>query len=248
MLKSVCYVILAIILGFVTKAWTGTFIGELVLFPEGCQSSPAGICKLGSELTYISSRNSLIWKTNAWSSYEAQSGTTDGASIPKWAHWLIGRPYEGAYLKAAIIHDHYCYKENHVRSWRDTHLMFYDAMVDSGVPLTKAKVMYFAVYLAGPKWVRLVRGENCGRNCIQTLQNRSNVSSSNIFLENSLLRSQHEQQEVLRLYEEIENGKDYSIKELEKRAKSVDQRKFFYMYGDTYSPKGPNDPNLAHRL
>ena len=157
--------------------------GKLDLYPKGCQSSDTGICKLGSELTYTSSRNRLVWKTNAWSSDEAQSGTTDGASIPRWAQPIIGRPYKGAYLKAAIIHDHYCFKENHVRTWRDTHRMFYDAMRDSGVNAAKAKVMYFAVYFAGPKWVRLVEGERCGRNCIQNLQGRPNVSSSDVFLE-----------------------------------------------------------------
>ena len=248
MLELTRCAILALCLGFATQVWPGSIEGDLTLFPKGCQSSTTGICKLGSELTYTSRRNGLVWKTNVWSSDEAQSGTTDGASIPVWAQGIIGKPYEGPYLKAAIIHDHYCYKENHVRSWREAHLMFYDAMIDSGVKSAKARVMYFAIYLAGPKWVRLVRGQRCGMNCIQTLYDLPGTSPSGVFLENSLLRSPRYRKEILRLHEEFESGMDYSIEELEQRAKSLDPTNFFYIQGDTYSPSGPNDPNLAHRL
>ena len=241
-------VTLALLFTVSLKAWAGSIEGELVLYPQGCQSKAGGICKLGSELTYTSSRNRLVWKTNAWSSDEAQSGTTDGASIPKWARPIIGEPYEGAYLKASIIHDHYCYKENHVRSWRDTHRMYYDAMLDSGVDSNKAKVMYFAVYLAGPKWVKLVKGENCGTNCIQNMRAHPNVSSSNVFLEKSLLNSSSHQEEVLRLHEEFESGKDYSIEELEAHAISLDTNKFFYRHRHLYHPTGDDDPNLMNRL
>jgi hypothetical protein len=44
--------------------------------------------------------------------------------------------------------------------------MFYDGLVESGVDVAKAKLMYYAVYLAGPKWVQLVPGKPCGPNCI----------------------------------------------------------------------------------
>ena len=167
--------LLALLLTVSLDASSAPIEGELDLYPEGCQYTDDEICKLRSELTYTSPGNGLVWKTNVWSSDDVKSGTTDGASIPKWARPIIGGPYDGHYLKAAIIHDHYCYNENHVRTWRDTHRMFYDAMRDSGVDAVKAKVMYFAVYFAGPKWVELVEGEHCGVNCIQNVMTGSNA-------------------------------------------------------------------------
>ena len=229
-------------------SWAGSFEGKLNIYPPGCQTSPGGICKLGSPLTYRSSRNSLVWKTVAWQSDKAESGTTDGASIPKWAQNIIGIPYDQTYLKAAIIHDHYCYKENQVRPWRETHRMFYDAMIDLDVPKSKAKTMYYAVYLAGPKWVKLVKGEKCGKNCLQKTASRLRSSKLDNFSENSLLYDPKYQAEVLKLYKEFENGAEFSIEELEERAKAHDKSNFFFAHGDTYSPRGKNDPNLQHRL
>ena len=244
MRTSLRFAILALLLTTAVQSLSAPIAGDLDLYPEGCQSSPDGICKLGSELTYTSWRNGYVWKTNAWSSDKAQSGTTDGASIPGWLQPIIGDPYEAAYLKAAIIHDHYCFEENQVRTWRDTHLMFYDAMRDSGVSGTRAKVMYFAVYLAGPKWVRLVEGENCGRNCIRNL---AAGFPSGVYLENTLLNSDSHRREIRKLHREFENGDDYSIQDLEARAHKLDPQ-FFYEHGNEYVPTGPDDSNLMPRL
>jgi hypothetical protein len=52
------------------------------------------------------------------------------------------------------FHDHYCYKENHVRGWRQTHKAFYYALNTLGVPALKAKIMYAAVYLGGPEMAK----------------------------------------------------------------------------------------------
>ena len=73
-------------------------------------------------------------------------------------------------------------------------------------------------------------------------------SSSGVFLENSLLNSSSYQDEVLQLHEEFKSGKDYSIEELEERAKSLDPNQFFYEHGHRYSPTGKDDPNLMPRL
>lgn len=76
--------------------------------------------------------------------------TVDGASIPR-AFWpVIGGPFEGRYRDASIIHDWFC--DRRTRTWQATHRVFHDAMIVSGVPTPKAKVMYFAVYWAGPRW------------------------------------------------------------------------------------------------
>lgn len=74
----------------------------------------------------------------------------DGASIPQWAWSFIGGPYEGAYRKGSVIHDHYCRVKT--RTWQATHLMFFQAMLTAGVGAVQAGVMYGAVLLGGPKW------------------------------------------------------------------------------------------------
>jgi hypothetical protein len=63
---------------------------------------------------------------------------------------LIGGPFEGKYRNGSVVHDYYC----DVRSanWRSVHKMFYRAMLVSGVSVRRAKVMYAAVYFAGPRW------------------------------------------------------------------------------------------------
>lgn len=76
--------------------------------------------------------------------------TTDGASIPRPFWSLIGKPFEGRYVEAALVHDRFC--DTRERSWRDTHRVFYAAMRTSGVPAFKAKVMFYAVFRFGPRW------------------------------------------------------------------------------------------------
>lgn len=79
-----------------------------------------------------------------------ESAWLDGASIPQ-AFWsIIGGPFEGKYREPSIVHDHYCI--THTRAWRDTHRMFYEAMLCRGVPGFKARIMFYAVYRFGPRW------------------------------------------------------------------------------------------------
>jgi hypothetical protein len=74
----------------------------------------------------------------------------DGASIPK-AFWsIIGGPFEGKYRAASVIHDVAC--DHKVEPWESVHEAFYWAMRASGVEAWKAKVMFAAVYSAGPRW------------------------------------------------------------------------------------------------
>jgi hypothetical protein len=75
---------------------------------------------------------------------------TDGASIPAVLYPMVGHPFDGAYLKAAIVHDAACPSD--VDNWRDAHLMFYRALRRCGLGETKAKIMYAAVYHFGPRW------------------------------------------------------------------------------------------------
>jgi hypothetical protein len=78
---------------------------------------------------------------------------TDGASIPQFLWSFIGGPFVGPKLRAAVVHDRYCVAEHRDgETWKQVHLMFYEAMRCAGVESTKAKVMYGGVYLFGPRW------------------------------------------------------------------------------------------------
>ena len=95
-------------------------------------------------------------RPNKW---VAPSGTlTDGASIPKMFFKVIGTPQSKEFINAATLHDAYCGVGNgslpqfHSDTWQNVHRMFYDALRVDGTSPKKAKIMYAAVYLAGPRW------------------------------------------------------------------------------------------------
>lgn len=138
-----------------TRAEAG-FEGELALVPVDCEVQ--GSCRLAEKFGFVD-RNGLGWEA-------AKGLQTDGASIPLWARPLVGGAFEDAFIKAAVIHDHYC--DRRVRTWRRTHRVFYEALLASGVSKSKSGVMYFAVLVGGPKWVKLVKGRYCstGSNCV----------------------------------------------------------------------------------
>ncbi len=83
---------------------------------------------------------------------------TDGASIPTIFRAAVGNPRSKEFINAATIHDAYCGIGNeslaqyHSDTWQNVHRVFYDALRVSGTPPTKAKIMYAAVYLGGPRW------------------------------------------------------------------------------------------------
>lgn len=116
---------------------------------------------LGADFGYVD-RNGVGWQTN-------KGAETDGASIPPLLQPFVGSPWEDGYIRAAVIHDWYC--DRHVRSWQDTHLVFYNAMLASGLNVAKAKLMFYAVYSFGPRWGYLVPGTPCSgiKNCIQNV-------------------------------------------------------------------------------
>jgi hypothetical protein len=119
------------------QTMTGSFIGELVakLLEDGRN------LQLAQPFGYVDS-NGQQW--------DVPAGTkTDGASIPR-AFWITHPPFTGKYRAAAVIHDHYCRTQS--RSWRETHNVFYDAMLAGGVDDRTAKVMWGAVYRFGPRW------------------------------------------------------------------------------------------------
>jgi hypothetical protein len=125
------------------------FEGVLELMPRTCQKR--GKCVLKNALRFTD-KQGTVW--------EAGAGLeTDGASIPPLFQPFVGKPFEKAFIKAAIIHDHYCGRR--VRPWRQTHRAFYEGLLEQGVPNAKASAMYYAVFLAGPKWGDVVPGHAC---------------------------------------------------------------------------------------
>ena len=203
----------------------GTFSGNIILFPEGCQNSKQKVCKLKEKLTYESDRKDPLGNKMVWQTAEGQdattirSGTTDGASIPIWAQPIIGGQYDMSYLKAAILHDHYCYEENQVRTWRETHRMFYDALIDLGVNKAKAKAMYFAVYWKGPRWTKIVSGDSCegfGNSCIKSL-----TTTTKLYLVKDRYSDYGLSEKLVEIQELIENNTETSLEDLEKMADSL---------------------------
>jgi hypothetical protein len=62
----------------------------------------------------------------------------------------MGGPFEGKYRNASVLHD-VAYGERK-RPWQDCDRMFYNAMRCSGVSVTEAKTMYYALYRFGNHW------------------------------------------------------------------------------------------------
>jgi hypothetical protein len=102
------------------------------------------------ELTFIDSRGD-VWTAPI-------KTLTDGASIPTIFEPIIGDRQSRDYLLAAALHDAFCGVGNEAlatfqtRAWEDVHRMFFEALIASGTPPKKAKLMFAAVYLGGPRW------------------------------------------------------------------------------------------------
>lgn len=116
----------------------GHYIGALQLqpLPDGRHK------KLLSPYTYRD-RQGRRWKVPV-------NSVVDGASIPRLLWSIVGSPSDGPYLSASVIHDYYC--DVRIRTWQDTHRMFHEAMLASNVNTTQARLMFLAVYYAGPSW------------------------------------------------------------------------------------------------
>jgi hypothetical protein len=135
------------------------------LAPPGCQAS--GECRLVYDFGYYDPRG-IGW--------QAKAGLkTDGASIPTLAQPFIGGPWDQEFIRAAVLHDHYCIRT--VRERTQTHRMFYDALVESGVSRVKAGVMYYAVLVGSHMWVNLMEGEACPgmRVCVRNIRDRTPI-------------------------------------------------------------------------
>ena len=194
------------------------FEGNLVLEPAGCEA--AGKCTLQEKLRFTDG-GGVVW--------EAQAGMeTDGASIPPLFQPIIGEPFDQAYVKAAVIHDQYSWR--HVRPWRSTHRAFYDALIAQGVALGKAKTMYFAVYLAGPKWTELVPGVRCGVGCMNSI---TGMDGKPLFATRDAEYDRPDvAEETRRLAAELEKDPNaITLQQLELRAQALRPGDYYYRNG-----------------
>lgn len=113
------------------------FVGKLVLEPR---DKP--YYEVMQDFSFID-KDGYKWTTR-------KGYKTDGASIPRLLWSVIGDPYGGGYIKSAVIHDQAC--DDRERTWKQTHRVFFDAMIEEGVNPSKAYIMYAAVYRFGPRW------------------------------------------------------------------------------------------------
>ena len=111
---------------------------------------------------YYRTRDDLKFIDATQDVWVAPTGTwTDGASIPVIFIPIIGDPRSREFMNAATVHDAYCAKRNeggpyyHAATWQEVHRMFYDGLLASGTPVVKARIMYAAVYLGGPRWKKV---------------------------------------------------------------------------------------------
>ena len=79
---------------------------------------------------------------------------TDGMSIPKWLQPVIGEPFEGNTLRAAIVHDYLCNSKSESQAF--THGVFKEILKLDGVSKWKRNAAWLGVVsynrLKNPKW------------------------------------------------------------------------------------------------
>ena len=104
-------------------------------------------------------KKSLLVKTNEEFIYKKEiyipkGFITDGMSIPKWLQPVIGEPFEGNTLRAAIVHDYLCHCKCETQAF--SHGIFREILKLDGVSAWRRKAAYLAVVaynrLKNPKW------------------------------------------------------------------------------------------------
>jgi hypothetical protein len=147
----------------------GTFTGTLELHPTG-DGVHMSVVKTYS---YIDSERHTLTANPGFE--------TDGASIPRALWTVVGSPFTGKYIGAAVIHDVGC--DTHKYSWEVTHRMFYTAMRELGVSENYAKLLYWGVRIGGPRWDETVKGGGLGhgpRTVIVPLPSRAELTDEQV--------------------------------------------------------------------
>ena len=104
-------------------------------------------------------KKSLLVKTNEEFIYKKEiyipkGFITDGMSIPKWLQPVIGEPFEGNTLRAAIVHDYLCHCKCETQAF--SHGIFREILKLDGVSAWRRKAAHLAVVaynrFKNPKW------------------------------------------------------------------------------------------------
>lgn len=83
---------------------------------------------------------------------------TDGASIPRFAWFTTGTPYDPRHIRAAVVHD-YLYQVNRITRL-EADAIFRALLIQDGVSRYQASKMYWALRVGGwAAWRRYRRGE-----------------------------------------------------------------------------------------
>lgn len=114
------------------------YLGKLILEPM----SNGRLMRLREQFAFIDGQG-REWAVPRYA-------VVDGASIPRVFWSIVGGPWEGTYRDASVIHDWFCAVRT--MPWKDTHRMFYEAMLTSNVDPQQARLMFLAVRFAGPTW------------------------------------------------------------------------------------------------
>jgi hypothetical protein len=78
---------------------------------------------------------------------------TDFASIPRWAISLFGRPTRAQFQRASLLHDYLLVHK--VEDNKRASDLFYKVLLEDGVKLWKAYIMYFSVRYLREKYRNL---------------------------------------------------------------------------------------------
>jgi len=92
----------------------------------------------------------LRWRTTTTHIVVPKGFESDGASIPPILWPLLGHPYAGSILRAAVLHD-YELVTRHAPS-AVVHQRFYTALRSSGVGRVRAALLYLGTRCFGPRF------------------------------------------------------------------------------------------------
>ena len=124
------------------KAWTGRVV--ITNEPGGGRKD----WRVLEDLTYYDGETGFAITTRT-------GAGTDGASIPRFFWRMMGGPFSGKYVAAALIHDQlYRAQGLGILTRKQSDQIFRRAMLSCDVPEWKAALMYRAVRMGG-EWPTL---------------------------------------------------------------------------------------------
>jgi hypothetical protein len=99
--------------------------------------------------------------------------------------------------------------------------------------------MYLAVVLGGPKWIQLVAGKNCGKNCIYNIKTSSGMPGFRA--RKADYTAQDLQPELQRLADDLKVNPDaLTLEDIDARAKLLRSNDFYFLQGSQLAVDDPN--------